>query len=93
MKYFLLTLTIFQFLSFSKTQSLNLWEYSLIGSGVGLVFNQYYDTSLNLKNTYSNKINILSEYEQNSKIIVDNKYFSRLPIQQKLNLIEALNHN
>jgi len=86
-------LVIFNVLSFSKVKSLNIFEFSLIGIGAGLVYDQYFDSSLNSDNVYQNKVNVMSRFESNSKINVEKNYFENLPIQQKLSVIETLNNN
>ena len=87
------TLLILYVLAFSKVKSLNIFEFSLIGTGAGLVYNQYFDSSLNSDNVYQNKVNVMSRFESNSKINVEKNYFENLPIQQKLSVIETLNNN
>ena len=86
-------LVIFNVLSFSKVKSLNIFEFSLIVTGVGLVYDQYFDSSLNSDNVYQNKVNVMSRFESDSKINVEKNYFENLPIQQKLSVIETLNNN
>jgi len=86
-------LVIFNVLSFSKVKSLNIFEFSLIGIGAGLVYDQYFDSSLNSDNVYQNKVDVMSRFESNSQINLDKHYFNNLPIQQKLSVIETLNNN
>ena len=93
MKKLTIILVIFHVLAFSKVKSLNIFEFSLIGTGAGLVYNQYFDSSLNSDNVYQNKVNVISRFESNSKISVEKNYFENLPIQQKLSVIETLNNN
>ena len=93
MKKLTIILVIFHVLAFSKVKSLNIFEFSLIGTGAGLVYNQYFDSSLNSDNVYQNKVNVMSRFESNSKINVEKNYFENLPIQQKLSVIETLNNN
>ena len=54
MKKFSITLVLLNMLAFSNVKSLNIFEFSLIGVGVGLVYDQYYDSSLSKENTYQN---------------------------------------
>ena len=93
MKNFSITLALLTMLAFSNVKSLNIFEFSLIGVGVGLVYDQYYDSSLSKENTYQNKVDVVSRYEDNRKINVNKNYFDNLPIQQKLMIIETLNYN
>ena len=93
MKKFSITLALLNMLAFSNVKSLNIFEFSLIGVGVNLVYDQYYDSSLSKENTYQNKVDVVSRYENNRKINVNKNYFDNLPIQQKLMIIETLNYN
>ena len=86
-------LVIFNVLSFSKVKTLNIFEFSLIGTGVGLVYDQYFDSSLNSDNVYQNKVDVMSRFESNSQINLKKHYFDNLPMQQKLSVIETLNNN
>ena len=86
-------LVIFNVLSFSKVKPLNIFEFSLIGTGVGLVYDQYFDSSLNSDNVYQNKIDVISRSQTRSQINLEKNYFDNLPIHQKLSVIETLNNN
>ena len=86
-------LVIFNVLSFSKVKTLNIFEFSLIGTGAGLVYDQYFDSSLNSDNVYQNKVDVMSRFESNSQINLKKHYFDNLPMQQKLSVIETLNNN
>ena len=86
-------LVIFNVLSFSKVKPLNIFEFSLIGTGVGLVYDQYFDSSLNSDNVYQNKVDVISRFQKSSQINFEKHYFDNLPIQQKLSVIETLNNN
>ena len=90
---FFITLALLNMLAFSNVKSLNIFEFSLIGVGVGLVYDQYYDSSLSKENTYQNKVDVVSRYEDNRKINVNKNFLDNLPIQQKLMIIETLNYN
>ena len=93
MKKLSIILVIFHVLSFSKVKSLNIFEFSLIGIGAGLVYDQYFDSSLNSDNVYQNKVDVMSRFQTSSQINLEKHYFDNLPIQQKLSVIETLNNN
>ena len=56
MRKFNLILAILLLLPFDS-KSLNMFEYSLIGTGVALVYSQYFDNSLNYESEVSKKWN------------------------------------
>ena len=87
------TLLILYVLAFSKVKSLNIFEFSLIGVGAGLLYDQYFDSSLNSDNVYQNKVDVISRFQTSSQINLEKHYFDNLPIQQKLSVIETLNKN
>ena len=93
MKKLTIILVIFHVLSFSKVKSLNIFEFSLIGIGAGLVYDQYFDSSLNSDNVYQNKVDVMTRFQTSSQINLEKHYFDNLPIQQKLSVIETLNNN
>ena len=93
MKKLSVTLIFCFVLAFSNVKSLNIFEYSLIGVGVGLLYDQYFDSSLNSDNVYQNKVDVMSRFESNSQINLKKHYFDNLPMQQKLSVIETLNNN
>ena len=93
MKKLTIILVIFHVLAFSKVKSLNIFEFSLIGIGASLVYDQYFDSSLNSDNVYQNKLDVMSRFESNSQISLKKQYFDNLPIQQKLSVIETLKNN
>ena len=64
MKKLSVTLIVFYVLAFSTVKSLNIFEFSLIGIGAGLVYDQYFDSSLNSDNVYQNKIDVISGPKQ-----------------------------
>ena len=86
-------LVIFNVLSFSKVKTLNIFEFSLIGTGVGLVYDQYFDSSLNSDNVYQNKVDVISRFQRSNQTNLEKHYFNNLPIQQKLSVLETLNNN
>jgi len=93
MKKLSITLIIFYVLAFSNVKSLNIFEFSLIGVGVGLVYDQYFDSSLRSDNVYQNKVDVISRFQKRGQINLEKNYFDNLPIQQKLSVIETLNQN
>ena len=93
MKKLSITLIVFYILAFSTVKSLNIFEFSLIGIGAGLVYDQYFDSSLNSDNVYRNKVDVMSRYQTRSQINLEKHYLDNLPIQQKLSVIETLNNN
>ena len=93
MKKLSITLIVFYVLAFSTVKSLNIFEFSLIGIGAGLVYDQYFDSSLNSDNVYQNKVDVMSRFQTRSQINLEKHYFDNLPIQQKLSVIETLNNN
>ena len=93
MKKFTIILVIFHVLAFSKVKSLNIFEFSLIGIGAGLVYDQYFDSSLNSENVYQNKVDVMSRFQTSSQINLKKHYFDNLPMQEKLSVIETLNNN
>jgi len=93
MKKISITLIIFHVLAFSKVKSLNIFEFSLIGIGAGLVYDQYFDSSLSSDNVYQNKVDVISRFQKRSQINLEKNYFDNLPIQLKLSVIETLNYN
>ena len=93
MKKLSITLMILNVLAFSQVKSLNIFEFSLIGVGAGLIYDQYFDGSLNSDNVYQNKVDVISRFEKSRQINLEKNYFDNLPIQQKLSVIETLNNN
>ncbi len=93
MKKLSITLMILNVLAFSQVKSLNIFEFSLIGVGAGLIYDQYFDSSLNSDNVYQNKVDVISRFEKSRQINLEKNYFDNLPIQQKLSVLETLNNN
>ena len=93
MKKLSITLVILQTLAFSNVKSLNIFEFSLIGVGVGFIYDQYFDSSLSSDNIYQNKVDVISRSKKSNQINLEKHYFDNLPIQQKLMVIETLNYN
>jgi len=73
-----------------KSFSLNIFEYSLIGTGLGIVYFQYFDDSLNYESEMTKQIEVLNEfYNSNTVTITKNKFYN-LPLQEQLLVIEDL---
>ena len=73
-----------------KSFSLNIFEYSLIGTGLGIVYFQYFDDSLNYESEMTKQIDVLNEfYNSKTATITKNKFYN-LPIQEQLLVIEDL---
>ena len=75
-----------------RIMALNTFELSLIGVGVGLVYNQYFDSSLENDNSVELKRDVIGRFLETKKTKVHPEYFKRLPIQEKLLVIDRLNH-
>ena len=89
MRKFNLILAILLLLPFDS-KSLNMFEYSLIGTGVALVYSQYFDNSLNYESEVSKKMELINEYYDSKKTTIANHKFYSLPIQEQLHIIEDL---
>ena len=71
--------------------SLNSFELSMVGIGVGVVFNQYFDRSLdNKKSDLHSRVKILNMYQNSMKHSIRDESFFSLPIQQQLKVVEDL---
>ena len=77
-------------LNSERVESLNLFEISLIGIGTGLIFDQRFDNSLEYSNNYALKEEVFDKFYESKNRKVPPTYFSELPIQQKLLLIEEI---
>ena len=76
-------------LPLSESKSLNVFELGLVGTGVTLAFNQYFDSSLNEKNRFRQQSDIISQYNFSRKINVSGSKFNNLPLQQQLIILES----
>ena len=91
MKNFVRLLSVVMLLGFfSKVEALNVFEFALIGTGVWLAYNQYFDKSLLSENIYGNKVELLSKYDQSKQQNIKGSFFNNLPIQQQLKVIELI---
>ena len=75
-----------------RIMALNTFELSLIGVGVGLIYNQYFDSSLDNDNSVELKRDVILKFIESKKTKVNPVYFRKLPIQEKLLVIDRLNH-
>ena len=73
-----------------SAKSLNAFEMSLIGIGTALVYNQYFDKSLNEKSEIYQKSRIINDFYESKKVEIDASEFSLLPIQEKMMIIEVI---
>ena len=62
---------------------------SLIGVGSGVVFQQYFDRSLDKENHMINKSKVIEKYYNSKKRTINSDEFLSVPIQQKLMIIEV----
>ena len=77
-------------LNSERADSFNLFEISLMGIGAGLILDQHFDNSLENSNNYALKEEVFDKFHESSKRKVSSAYFRKLPIQQKLLLIEEM---
>ena len=77
-------------LNSERVESFNLFEISLMGIGVGLIFDQRFDNSVEYSNNYALKEEVFDKFYESKKRKVSPNYFRELPIQQKLLLIEEI---
>ena len=75
-----------------SVSSLNLFEFFLIKTGAAMVYDQYFDKSLNYENDLSKKNKILSNFYQNKSQDISFRNFESLPIQQQMLIIEEINY-
>ncbi len=73
-----------------KAESVNLFEFSLIGIGAGFFADQYFDSSLDRSNGYELKRQVVDKFYESKIKSVSTNYFNQMPMQQKLILIEEL---
>lgn len=89
-KSFLLLFIVFCTFSLKKVESLNLFEFALVGIGSAYVADQYFDSSLEYKNDYKLKRDVIRKFYDRKRKGISSSHFSRLPINQQLLLIEEL---
>ena len=75
-----------------SVSSLNLFEFFLIKTGAAIVYDQYFDKSLNYESELSKKNKILSNYYQNKSQNISLRSFNNLPMQQQMLIIEEINY-
>ena len=78
------------FLIAKTSSSLNIFEISLIGIGVGFVADQYFDSSMNRENIFENKSEVLNKYYDSNRMRISSKNFYSLPLQEKLLVLDQL---
>ena len=83
---FFLTIMLFS----NSSNSLNIFEFSLIGIGTSFVFDKYYDKSLSDETTYEKKINLLDRYFENSVDQIPVTLDYSMPIAQQMLIIEQI---
>ena len=74
----------------NSSNSLNIFELSLIGIGTSFVFDKYYDNSLIVETTYEKKINLLERYFENSSEEIPATLDYSMPIEQQMLIIEQI---
>jgi len=75
-----------------SVSSLNLFELFLIKTGAAMVYDQYFDKSLNYESELSKKNKILSNYYENKPQNISFRSFKNLPMQQQMLIIEEINY-
>ena len=73
-------------------KSLNVFDFSLIGIGTGIVYDQYFDKSLTHDSETVKKVNIMNDYYHSMRAKISSEKFNNLPIQEKLLVIEDINY-
>jgi len=74
-----------------SSRALNIFEYFLIKTGVAMVYDQYFDKSLNYESQLSKKNEILTNFYNNKSQRFSFTSFKNLPIQQQMLVIEEIN--
>jgi len=75
-----------------SVSSLNLFEFFLIKTGTAMLYDQYFDKSLNYESELSKKNKILSNFYQSKSKNISFSSFKNLPIQQQMLIIEEINY-
>ena len=75
-----------------SVSSLNIFELFLIKTGATMVFDQYFDKSLNYESELSKKNKILSNFHESKSQNISFSSFKNLPIQQQILIIEEINY-
>lgn len=73
------------------SSALNFFEYFLIKTGVVIVYDQYFDKSLNYESQLSKKNEILTNFYNNKSKRFSFSSLKNLPIQQQMLVIEEIN--
>ena len=74
----------------NSSNSLNIFELSLIGIGTSYVIDKYYDNSLIDETTYEKKISLLEKYFKNSAEEIPATLDYSMPIEQQMLIIEQI---
>jgi hypothetical protein len=74
-----------------SVNSLNLFEFFLIKTGAAMLYDQYFDKSLNYESDLYKKNKILSNFYQSKSQNISFRNFKNLPIQQQMLIIEEIN--
>ena len=90
MKKIKILLFLFAIMPFTA-KSLNVFDFSLIGIGTGIVYDQYFDKSLTHDSETVKKVNIMNDYYHSMRAKISSEKFNSLPIQEKLLIIEDIN--
>tara|TARA_X000001036_G_C20570256_1_gene762339 strand:- start:634 stop:918 length:285 start_codon:yes stop_codon:yes gene_type:complete len=72
-------------------KSLSVFEFSLVGVGAGILYDQYFDKSLTYDSETKRKVNIMNDYYNSMRGKISSEKFNSLPIQEKLLIIEDIN--
>ena len=75
-----------------SVSSLNIFEFFLIKTGAAMVYDQYFDKSLNYESELSKKNKILSNFHKSKSQNISFSSFKNLPIQQQILIIEEINY-
>ena len=89
-KYFKTLFFLIILLFGNSSNSLNIFEFSLIGIGTSYVFDKYYDNSLGSETAYEKKINLLERYFENSGEEIPTTLDFNIPIEQQMLIIEQI---
>ena len=68
------------------------FEFFLIKTGAAMVYDQYFDKSLNYDSELYKKNELLSNFYQGKSQNISFSSFKNLPIQQQMLIIEEINY-
>ena len=78
------------FLLDQKAYSLNIFEISLIGIGVGYAYDQYNYKSLSYESNFEKKVNVIEKFIDSKKVNVGSDEIFYAPIHHQLSVIEEI---